>query len=189
MIKAVVFDMDGVIADTEPLHEKARNALLESLGLDVEQLSPQAIGRSKRSFWSEISQKFNLKESGDELTLREFDIIMRIAKESHLKPSQGMKELLEFLEREKIKAAVASSSDRNYVEKILALTDLGGYFCVTAWRRRGAMCETRARRIFKSIEGMRRKRFGSARRRGLGHGRTSGGGGGNSLYRVRRGGR
>ena len=132
MIKAVVFDMDGVIADTEPLHEKARNALLESLGLDVEQLSPQAIGRSKRSFWSEISQKFNLKESGDELTLREFDMIMRIAKESNLKPSQGMKELLEFLEREKIKAAVASSSDRNYVEKILALTDLGGYFCVTA---------------------------------------------------------
>lgn len=36
MIKAVIFDMDGVIADTEPLHEKARNALLKELRLNVE---------------------------------------------------------------------------------------------------------------------------------------------------------
>ena len=51
MIKAVIFDMDGVIADTEPLHEKARNALLKELRLNVEKISPTAIGRSKRAFW------------------------------------------------------------------------------------------------------------------------------------------
>lgn len=34
--------MDGVIADTEPLHEQARNILLADLGLDVESISPAA---------------------------------------------------------------------------------------------------------------------------------------------------
>lgn len=59
MIKTVIFDMDGVIADTEPLHEQARNVLLRKLGLDVERISPTAIGRSKRAFWGEVSENIS----------------------------------------------------------------------------------------------------------------------------------
>lgn len=56
MIGAVIFDMDGVLADTEPLHARARNQLLTELGLDVEAISPQAIGRGKRDFWSDVAR-------------------------------------------------------------------------------------------------------------------------------------
>ncbi len=132
MIKAVIFDMDGVIADTEPLHEKARNALLSELGLDVEKISPTAIGRSKRAFWGDVVSVYSLPHTADELTVREFGLLMDIAKSSGLRPSEGLPDLLAFLKERNIKAAVASSSDRNYVEYILSLMGLGQYFCATA---------------------------------------------------------
>lgn len=131
-IKAVIFDMDGVIADTEPLHEKARNHLLAELNLDVEKISPTAIGRSKRAFWGEVVSKYSLPYTADQMTVREFSCLMEIAKNSGLRPSEGLTELLMFLRQQNIKAAVASSSDRNYVEAVLQITHLSGYFCATA---------------------------------------------------------
>lgn len=124
--------MDGVIADTEPLHEKARNALLLDLKLDVEKISPTAIGRSKRAFWGDVVSQYQLPHTADELTVREFDILMEIAQKAHLRPSEGLKDLLGFLRERKIKAAVASSSDHNYVEFIIRLVGLEGYFYATA---------------------------------------------------------
>ena len=35
MLKAVLFDMDGVIVDIEPLHQKAYLMMFEELGVDV----------------------------------------------------------------------------------------------------------------------------------------------------------
>ena len=35
VLKAVLFDMDGVIVDTEPLHKKAYYKMFDDLGIDV----------------------------------------------------------------------------------------------------------------------------------------------------------
>ena len=132
MITAVIFDMDGVIADTEPIHESARNLLLSELGLDVEKISPRAIGRGKRTFWGEVVQQYGLSYTAEQLTVREFDYIMKIVEKSGLQPSTGLKELLEYFKARGIKTAVASSSDRNYVESILEVTGLENYFSAVA---------------------------------------------------------
>lgn len=82
MIEAVIFDMDGVIVDTEPIHAEARNRLLAERRLDVETISPTAIGRSKRSFWGEVVQTYGLSDTADELTKREFELILAIAEKT-----------------------------------------------------------------------------------------------------------
>ena len=37
MLKAVLFDMDGVIVDTEPLHQKAYFKMFDDVGIEVEE--------------------------------------------------------------------------------------------------------------------------------------------------------
>ena len=132
MIEAMIFDMDGVIADTEPLHACARNVLLEEFGLDAEKISPTAIGRSKRDFWSEVTKKYGLKFTADELTKREFELILEFAEGMGLSAADGLEEVLQALQKNGVKAAVASSSDRTYVDKILQITGLKKYFCAAA---------------------------------------------------------
>lgn len=127
-MKAVIFDMDGVIADTEPLHEKSRDAMLEEFGLDVATVSPRAYAKSKRAFWLETAEEFNLPYTAEELTIKEFDILMEIAERSGLQPTAGLVDVLNALRSKNIKTAVASSSDRVYVEKILKITGLEEQF-------------------------------------------------------------
>ena len=56
-MKAVIFDLDGVIADTEPIQAQARNDLLRSFGLSAEGTNSAAIGRGKREWWGIIAKE------------------------------------------------------------------------------------------------------------------------------------
>ena len=128
MIKAVLFDMDGVIADTEPLQAIARDNLLLKLGLNVDKISPRAIGRCKRTFWGEVIKEHSLKETADALTKREFALLIKMAEELPLRATEGLEEVLQTMQEKGIRALVASSSDRNYVEEVLRITHLEKYF-------------------------------------------------------------
>ena len=108
MIKAVIFDMDGVIADTEPLHKRARDRLLAALGLDVEEISPTAIGRSKRAFWGEVAAKYGLTYTADELTVKEFDALMTIVREERIRAPAVIHDFRYRLLRRCIAPSVAS---------------------------------------------------------------------------------
>lgn len=132
MIKAVIFDLDGVLADTEPLHEKSRDVLLAKLGLDVAALSPRAYAKSKRTYWGEVAKECGLSKTAEELTLAEFEILLDIAQNSGLQPNPGVPAAIDAVMAMGLKTAVASSSDRMYVEKILKITGLKDKFDDTA---------------------------------------------------------
>ena len=132
MIKAIIFDMDGTIADTEPLHKVARDNLLVSLGLSPEELSDKAIGRGKREYWAEVAATYNLDVNADQLTVSEFKELLNIFKQTKLKPQEGLVDLLEDLKAKGIKTAVASSSDRFYILETLKILGLESYFPVVA---------------------------------------------------------
>ena len=120
--------MDGVLADTEPLHEKSRDVLLAKLGLDVAALSPRAYAKSKRLYWGEVAKECQLSLTAEELTQEEFVILMDIAEHSGLKANPGVEKAICSLRSEGFLTAVASSSDRVYVEKILNITGLADKF-------------------------------------------------------------
>lgn len=68
-LKAVLFDMDGVIVDTEPLHRKAYFKTFEALGIEVsEGLYSSFTGYSTKKTCETLIEKFELSQSHEEIT-------------------------------------------------------------------------------------------------------------------------
>ena len=61
MLKAVLFDMDGVIVDTEPLHHKAYQMMFEEVGIEVSETMYRSFtGQSTRGICEFLCKHFNL---------------------------------------------------------------------------------------------------------------------------------
>src|SRR5882724_2726633 len=115
---AVIFDMDGVIVDSEPRHERAfvevvRNLGYEDLGLKF----ADYIGRSDKELWIDFVVKHKPKQSLDELlAMKRRRVIEIIRSEQPL--FDGLVPLVKRL-AECYRLAVASGSERMVIEEVL----------------------------------------------------------------------
>ncbi|NMB09533.1 MAG: HAD family phosphatase [Tissierellia bacterium] len=67
-MKAIIFDMDGVIIDSEPLHFKIERELLEELGGKItEEEHNTFVGTTDYHMWSTFKKQFNIKLSVEEI--------------------------------------------------------------------------------------------------------------------------
>lgn len=131
-MKAVIFDMDGVLVNSEPLHFKIEYKIFESLGFSVphEQMIKFA-GLSQIEFWKILKRKFNLEKSIDELLENDYRERVRFFNEiDHLDPVSGIPELLETIRSGNIKTAIASSSFAELIDIVMKKLGLIDFFDV-----------------------------------------------------------
>lgn len=131
MKKVVIFDMDGVIVDTEPLYRKLNGELYKELGADItleEQYS--FVGKGSEIIWTTIKNKCQLKQD-----VKELMELSRKKKYEHLsssevviKPIEGISSLLSSLKDAGFRIVMASSSPRSNIEVILNKVKLIDYF-------------------------------------------------------------
>ena len=70
MLKAIIFDMDGVIVNSEPLHRKAYFDMFEEFNLDVSnRLYESFTGKSTSAICKELCEIFDLSISHEKLML------------------------------------------------------------------------------------------------------------------------
>lgn len=66
--KAMIFDMDGVIIDSEPINLEVDNYVLDKCGVDSSQINlDKFVGMTNPEMWSIIKEELNLKESIPEI--------------------------------------------------------------------------------------------------------------------------
>lgn len=121
MIKAVLFDMDGLMIDSEPYHQKAFDAALREVGssLSEEENTAHYVGISDKDAAQDMIRRKGLALTTDQLVTRKLELYRQyIQTEIIAKP--GLLELLQFLTKNNIKKAVASSSS---IEDIRAVVD------------------------------------------------------------------
>jgi HAD superfamily hydrolase (TIGR01509 family) len=129
---AVIFDMDGVLVDTEPFYFKSNNELFRELGFSVNAEDyAHFVGSSAQKMWTILKKRFHLPHSVDDLIEKEYRVhTQKIASMETLEPIAGIKNLLYGLSAASLPLAIASSSPRAVIELTLDKSGLDAYFPV-----------------------------------------------------------
>jgi len=130
MIKAVLFDMDGVIIDSEPLHKQIEMDMLKSFGANVERRELEAMaGTPLKVFCQTMKDRYSISLPVDEMVAikkeRYFEELCAI---EDIEPIEGIPELLQRLKSAGLKIALASSSPIEVIEYIISAFDIRQYF-------------------------------------------------------------
>ncbi len=120
-IKAIVFDMDGVMIDSERLVLESWKKVGTRYELDdVASVFPECIGRSVAD-----THKVFIKKYGESFPYEEFredtqKAFNELEDEGKLNPKPGVYEILDFFQKKGFKLALASSTRMDKIEEILS---------------------------------------------------------------------
>ena len=129
-VTAVIFDMDGVLVDGEPLHQATIQELLAEDGITLDaETYRRFMGTTLPDIWGVLSRRYPLPRDFQDYQ-RRYDqrVLQRYATQSRALP--GAAALLQRLRAAGVRLALASSSQRRWVETALAALGFRDYFAV-----------------------------------------------------------
>ena len=130
MIKAVIFDMDGTMLDTEHVKEEGLKYVGESLNVKIDdQTLTQTRGTNNKRLKEILGNKFEGLDVEKLLKTRE-KYVEKYFENNPIEPKKGLLELLDFLKNNDYKMAVASSSNLEVIKKYLKKVGVFDYFDV-----------------------------------------------------------
>ncbi|MEC0092337.1 HAD family hydrolase [Paenibacillus macquariensis] len=134
MIKAFIFDMDGVIIDSEPIHFDVDIQTMNYLGTNIykEELE-KYVGMTNPEMWNLIIHEYSVVQSVSEIIDYQLTTKINIIKSIDLEPIAGIREILFELKQHNIPIGLASSSPRKFIEEVLSKFNITEYFdCIVS---------------------------------------------------------
>ena len=123
-LRAVVFDLDGVIANTEDLYEKACETVLGRRGKTYDAaLREQMMGRPVADAIRILIDAHGFPDPVEAMML-ECRAVLEGLMETSLKPMPGVVDLIDRLRSAELPIAVATSALRDYADFVLTRLDL-----------------------------------------------------------------
>jgi len=128
--RAVIFDMDGVLVDSEPLHISVESKMLKELGILLKQeVYAKFAGTTSLSMWKTIVEEFKLDKNPEDLAAennRRF--VKELSISDQVQTFDGVVDVLSSLNKKGILVALASSSSSMIVDAVLSRFNLRHFF-------------------------------------------------------------
>jgi len=130
MLKAVLFDMDGVIVDTEPLHRKAYFLMFKDMGIHVtEQMYTSYTGQSTINICKQLVGHFNLDTDPKTLVaIKRKHFKYLFENDTSLQLLDGVLDLIKNYHKNGLTLVLASSASMPNINRIFERFDLDQYF-------------------------------------------------------------
>ena len=118
-LQAVVFDLDGLMFNTEDLYQQVGGEVLARRGKQLTgELLDQMMGRQSHKALQIMIDWHDLDDTPDGLAAESMEIMFRLLPDQ-LQPMPGLLDLLASLEAAGLPKAIATSSSRTFVSRVL----------------------------------------------------------------------
>ncbi len=130
-ISTVIFDMDGVLIDSEPIHLAIERQQFQALGLHLDLAEHQRfVGTSATNMWQTLVERYQLATSVEERVAEGIHLFLDYLQlhRATLCPIAGVTALIEELVAQGFKLVLASSASRQNIELVLDIFGFTEHF-------------------------------------------------------------
>jgi beta-phosphoglucomutase family hydrolase len=127
--KAVIFDFDGTIVDTERIKLKSMKILLKDYNIDFKK-DPRLLGMSSIDYFNMLKSKYNLNSDFDKMAEKREKILEDLFAKEEIKILPGFLRLVKSLKKNNIKIGLATSASKKFLIFILNKIEIKKYFNV-----------------------------------------------------------
>lgn len=132
MLKGIIFDMDGVLINSEPFHYQVWKEALKKRGINLDyEIYKPCIGSTVQVLMQILHEHYGVDEKDDSLSLEVKNLKQEMIEKQgypHLIPY--VKDMLERFHEAGYHMAVASSSPQEYIENVTSYWGISPYFQV-----------------------------------------------------------
>jgi HAD superfamily hydrolase (TIGR01509 family) len=128
--KAIIFDMDGVISDTQKFHAEVESLLLKTFDIDMkpEEITKIYAGVADEKMFAQIFKNHGIKvDSVEKIVFKKWDLMRKVAHGKITEIPHAV-ELIQTLKKNGFKLAIASASTKAFINEVLLSLNISKYF-------------------------------------------------------------
>ena len=132
MLKGIIFDMDGVLINSEPFHYQVWKEALKKRGINLDyEIYKPCIGSTVQVLMQILHEHYGVDEKDDSLLLEVKNLKQEMIEKQGYPPLiPYVKDMLERFHEAGYHMAVASSSPQEYIENVTSYWGISPYFQV-----------------------------------------------------------
>jgi HAD superfamily hydrolase (TIGR01509 family) len=131
-VKAIVFDKDGVLADSEAINIRSAFEVFRAHGHElVPDDEPAIVGKHPIHYVPAFARRFRMTEAEERQVLADQDVLYNELWRGQGRMLDGARETLDAVRRRGVRVGLATSSSRREVEDFIERFELASFFDVT----------------------------------------------------------